>query len=76
MSIICQLATMRSRTCGVDIVLLLFAISIRCFAQATPPPQASQPNPDFAAAQTLLQQGKYDEAIAQLQAIWLRRIPG
>ena len=31
-------------------------------------PQASQPNPDFAAAQTLLQQGKYDEAIAQLQA--------
>ena len=31
--------------------------------------QASQPNPDFAAAQTLLQQGKYDEAIAQLQAM-------
>ena len=32
------------------------------------PAQSSQPNPDFAAAQALLQQGKYDEAIAQLQA--------
>src|SRR6185295_3687889 len=28
----------------------------------------SPSNPDFAAAQALLQQGKYDEAIAQLQA--------
>jgi tetratricopeptide (TPR) repeat protein len=64
---------MRSRTCRVDIVLILFAISIPCFAQSAPNPQpaaapSSQPNPDFAAAQALLQQGKYDEAIAQLQA--------
>jgi len=62
---------MRARRCG--IVLLLFAVSIACFAQSAPTPQqafaqASPSNPDFAAAQALLQQGKYDEAIAQLQA--------
>ena len=61
---------MRARRCG--IVLLLFAVSIACFAQSAPIPQASAQaspsNPDFAAAQALLQQGKYDEAIAQLQA--------
>ncbi len=32
-------------------------------AQSLPPEPA---NPDFAAARTLLQQGKYDEAVAQL----------
>ncbi len=71
MSVLCQLATMRTRTCR-EIILLLFAVSMACFAQSVPAPQAavksSQPNPDFAAAQALLQQGKYDEAIAQLQA--------
>jgi tetratricopeptide (TPR) repeat protein len=65
---------MRSRTCRDGTVLLLFAVSIACFAQSAPTPQAaaaqaSPSNPDFAAAQTLLQQGKYDEAIAQLQAM-------
>lgn len=74
MSVLCQLATMRTRTCRVDVVLLLFAVSIACFAQSAPTPQAvtapsSPSNPDFAAAQTLLQQGKYDDAIAQLQAM-------
>ena len=73
MSILCQLATMRTRTCR-EIILLLFAVSIACFAQSVPAPQpaaapSSQPNPDFAAAQALLQQGKYDEAISQLQAM-------
>src|SRR5690348_7991891 len=62
---------MRARRGG--IVLLLFAVSIACFALSAPTPQpasaqASPSNPDFAAAQALLQQGKYDEAIAQLQA--------
>ena len=60
---------MRARTDG--IVLLLFAVSIACFAQSVPTPQqaaaqASQPNPDFTAAQLLLQQGKYEEAVARL----------
>ena len=74
MSVLCQLATMRTRTCRVDVVLLLFAVSIACFAQSAPTPQAitapsSPSNPDFAPAQALLQQGKYDDAIAQLQAM-------
>ena len=73
MSILCQLGTMRMRARRCGIVLLLFAVSIACFAQSAPTPQqafaqASPSNPDFAAAQALLQQGKYDEAIAQLQA--------
>ena len=74
MSVLCQLATMRTRTCRVDVVLLLFAVSIACFAQSAPTPQqafaqASPSNPDFAAAQALLQQGKYDEAIALLEKV-------
>ncbi|HLO05687.1 MAG TPA: tetratricopeptide repeat protein, partial [Terriglobales bacterium] len=51
---------------------LLAAVAVGAQSQSAPIPQASaqasQPNLDFAAAQALLQQGKYDEAIAQLQA--------
>ncbi len=53
-------------------VALLASVAVGAQSQSAPTPQAaaqaSPPNPDFAAAQTLLQQGKYDEAIAQLQA--------
>ncbi len=53
-------------------VALLASVSVGAQSQSagTHPTAAksSQPNPDFAAAQTLLQQGKYDEAISQLQA--------
>ena len=69
-----QLATMRTQTCRADVWPAPFAVSIACFAQSAPTPQAitapsSPSNPDFAPAQALLQQGKYDEAIAQLQAM-------
>ena len=54
-------------------IALLASVSVEVQSQSAPAPQAaaqpSQPNPEFAAAQTLLQQGKYDEAIAQLQAM-------
>ena len=53
-------------------VALLASASVGAQPQSAPTPQppakSSQPNPDFAAAQILLQQGKYDEAISQLQA--------
>jgi tetratricopeptide (TPR) repeat protein len=61
------------------IAILIFAGSILAWAQsstllpaASPPPQAVQSeaaNPNFADARKLLQQGKYDDAIAQLQKL-------
>lgn len=62
------------------IAVALWAFSsVRVQSQSalTPPPAAhsSQPQPDFAPAQKLLQQGKYDEAISQLQAMAAER-PG
>ena len=55
-------------------VALLASVAVGAQSQSAPTPQpatvqASPSNPDFAAAQTLLQQGKYDEAFAQLQAM-------
>ncbi len=53
-------------------IVLLASLSVGAQAQSAPAPptaaQSTQPNPDFTASQTLLQQGKYDEAITQLQA--------
>jgi tetratricopeptide (TPR) repeat protein len=55
-------------------VALLAFVSVRAQAQSDLTPQSAtaarsnQPQPDFAKARELLQQGKYDEAISQLQA--------
>jgi tetratricopeptide (TPR) repeat protein len=65
-------------------VTLLLAASLCASGQApsapTPQPGATSqptpaPDPDFTAAQKLLQQGKYDEAIAQLSDLTTRK-PG
>src|SRR5437870_626821 len=58
------------------ILLTAFLFVTACWAQAvkdsttdTPPASTKASQPPFASAQALLREGKYDEAISQLQAL-------
>src|SRR4030081_2345867 len=65
-----------SRICSLWISTLLLTGSVLGLAQAAPPTQPAPPSqasstaaPDFSQARKLMQQGKLDEAIAELQAL-------